>query len=147
MPPGQTSKQPREFPGQSSIEFLYAVGMILVLFTIAALLFYLSGEDASALAAYVETQRACTEAAAQVEAVSSAGDGASATLRMPQGRAYDSFAFFFSSENRSLSVVYAGTPASCGLSTTDLKNASGAYAFNITGDSPIRNIGGGVVIG
>ncbi|MFA6214211.1 MAG: hypothetical protein WC717_02945 [Candidatus Micrarchaeia archaeon] len=147
MAPRNNCKQPHVFSGQSSLEFLYAAGMIVLMFAVVAILFYQSGQDASALGAYVETQRTCSEAAAQVEAVASAGEGASSVLRMPQHAPYRSFAFLFFPENRSLQVVYSGTMAGCALATSDISNGSGSHIFNITEDARIINVGGGVVVG
>ena len=135
--------------GQSSLEFLFASGLMVLIFTIATVLYYQSSMDARGLGNYAESQRICHEAASQISAVASAGEGTSAVFRMPGAALAQNYTIYAYPQNRSLSVPYGGTVAGCALGTSNVRGALAAAGapFNITADSPIRNVGGGVVIG
>lgn len=132
--------------GQSSIEFLYATGLMLLLFTISVLLYLSSQSDLTALSSHVEARRICTEIAAQIAAVDAAGSGAEATLRLPPALAAANYTVYIMGVSRSVSVVYGGQGVGCRIPTSNV-TYGGQASFNLTQDARIRNVDGGVVLG
>gem|GEM_PF-3109858 len=137
--------------GQSSIEFLFLMGIMAAIFVIVTLVSYQAQSDTAALSADFEAQRLCHELAFRISAVDAAGNGTAAGLGMPERIAGSNYTIFISGPDRRLSISYAKGVAGCPLPTSSIANGSGAGSagkFYIYGNKSksIRNIGQGVVV-
>jgi len=132
--------------GQSSLEFLYASGLVLCIFAVMLAIFHVAGSDADSLGAYSEALRACSETAAQISSVAAAGDGASAVLARPKLAETRNYSLYISGKNRQLTVGYAEKSAGCMFATSNITNGT-SDGFYFEFGAAARNIGGGVVIG
>lgn len=137
--------------GQSSIEFLFLMGVMATIFLIVTLVSYQAQSDTASLSAGFEAQRLCHELAFRISAVDAAGNGTAADLGMPGKIAGSNYTIFVSGPGRRLSILYANGVAGCPLSTSNMANGTGngsAGKFYIYGgeSKSIRNIGQGVVI-
>ncbi len=135
-----------KFFGQTALEFLYATGFMILLLVISTLIYYQSQAEATALSAYAESQRICHEVAIQLSAVDSAGNGTAAVLRMPVPLSGANYSVFVTGANRSVAVLYGTQGTGCYFSTANISNGS-ASSFRISGDTVVRNVDGGVVVG
>ena len=133
-------------PGQSSLEFLYCVGAVLLVFTMSALLFYQSQQDATAIGGYTQAKLACQEVAGRISAVAAAGDGTSSALSLPLVSGSRDYAVFVSARNRTVSVSYSGRGVGCRFATSNVSNGSSS-SFYVANDTVLRNVGGGVLFG
>jgi uncharacterized protein (UPF0333 family) len=131
---------------QTSLEFLYTASLMLLVFGIVMIIFYESQSDAANLAAYTESQRICHAVAAQVDAMDSAGDGASSVFSRPYSLSGQNYSVYVSGPNKSVSIIYAGQGTDCLFSTSSITNGSSA-TFYIAQSALIRNVNGGVVVG
>jgi uncharacterized protein (UPF0333 family) len=137
--------------GQSSIEFLFLMGIMAAIFVIITFVSYQAQSDTAALSADFEAQRLCRELAFRISAVDAAGNGTVAGLGMPGKIAGSNFTILVSGPGRRLSILYAKGVAGCPLSTSNIANGTGtgsAGKFYIYGgeSKSIKNIGQGVVV-
>lgn len=130
---------------QASLEFLYATGVVLLVFTMALMVYYQSSQEASALFSYVESQRICHALASQISAIDSAGDGASAAIELPGSLANSNYTAYVSGDGRTLSINYGTQGSACMFSSSNITNGS-AQSFYIQPGSTIRNSDGGIVV-
>lgn len=131
---------------QSSVEFLYCTGLVILLFAMVAIIFYESQEESGSLSAYVESQRICHEIAAQVSAIAIAGNGTQAVLLRPRSFSSQNYTVLVSGQDRAISVQYLQRGTTCMLATSNVSNGTDS-TFYITGDVLVRNDGRGVVFG
>lgn len=132
-------------PGQTSLEFMYAVGVVLLVFTMSALLFYRSQEDAAAIGGYLESQLACQQVAGMISAVASSGDGTSAYMQLPLVSGGLEYSVFVSAANRTVSVAHRGRGVGCRMTTSNVSNGSSG-SFYVGNHSMVRNVDGGVLV-
>ena len=143
--------------GQAALEFLYATGVAMLVFTMALMVYYQSQGEASALFAYVDSQRICHAIASQISAVDSAGAGTIAPLELPGSLAYSDYNIYVSGKDRSLSIQYGSQDTSQGTSclfsssnissNTSNGSASSFYIKNgSTTMGTISNEDGGLVV-
>ena len=135
-----------EKKAQTSLEFLYAVGMSLLVFTIAALLFLQSQQDSTAMSAYANSRLVCQSVASRISAVAAAGDGASTYFSLPLVAGGTNYVIFVSGKNSTVSVSYSGAGTACRFSTTNVSNGNSS-SFYVTNNTVIRNVDGGVLFG
>ena len=131
---------------QSSIEFLFCTVFAMSILVIATLIYYQDQEESAILGEYVESQRVCHEIVMQISSVVSAGSGTQAVLLRPQPLAARNYTIYISGSNRAVVVVFGSQTASCLLATSNVSNGT-HQSFYISGNTGIRNVGGGVVIG
>ncbi len=132
--------------GQTSIEFLYAVGMMHLVFETSAALFYQSQPDASAATAYTDSQIVCQAAAGRISAVASAGDGAALAVQLPLIEGGSDYKVFVSGPNRTVSVMYAGGGSGCRFVTSNVSNGSSS-SFFMANNTVMWYVKGGVLVG
>lgn len=131
---------------QSSLEFLYTSSFMVLVMVLCTIVYYQSSRDAASLSAYAEARRICQSVASLISAVDAAGDGTSAAFVRPSSLAGENYTIYVMGPNRSIAVAYAAQGAGCLFSTTAISNGS-ASSFNMTKDSEIRKINGGVLVG
>lgn len=131
---------------QSSLEFLYTSSFMVLVMVLCSIIYYQSSLDAANLAAYAESKRICQSVASIISAVDAAGEGTVAYFRRPASLADRDYTIYVMGPNRSIAVAYAAQGVGCLFSTTAISNGS-ASSFNITADSAIRKINGGVLVG
>ncbi|VVC00892.1 Uncharacterised protein [uncultured archaeon] len=132
--------------GQTSLEFLYAIGIELLLFAVILMLFVQSQEDVAALSSSMEARRICQAMAGQISAISTAGDGASAPFELPPSLYSGAYTAYVAAANRSLTISYGTRLAGCTFTTTSVSNGTSG-SFFIANSTVIKNVNGGVVIG
>ena len=132
--------------GQSSLEFLYATSMMLLVFAVVALLYYQSQSDSAILSSYAEARRICHLVASQISSVAASGDGTSALLGLPDSLGGRNYSVFLSGQNRTVTVVYAEQGTTCPLSVANVTNGTSSSFYLLNGTS-MRNSFGGVVLG
>jgi uncharacterized protein (UPF0333 family) len=132
--------------GQTSLEFLFSVGMVILIFAMAALVFFQSSTDAGALSLHLDSKRVCHEIAAQISAVDAAGNGTVAALKLPLTVGGLNYSIFISASNRSISINYGEQGTACALSTNAVSNGtSGSFYITVNGSIATNN-GGGIVV-
>jgi DNA-binding FrmR family transcriptional regulator len=129
---------------QSSIEFLFCTALAMSMLVVAMLIYYQGQGESAALGQHVESQRICHEVAMQISAAVSAGSGTEAAFLRPQ--AEQDYSLFVSAGDREVMVALGGQTAFCSLATSNVSNGT-SQSFYIAGDTTIRNVEGGVVIG
>jgi len=132
--------------GQSSLEFLYAVGMALLVFSVAALLFFQSQQDETAIDSYLQSNLACEAVAGRISAVAAGGDGTVSYLLLPLVGGRLNYTVAVSAVNRTVSVGYGTNSVGCRFSTSNVSNGSSS-SFFVTNNTLVRNINGGVLVG
>jgi len=132
--------------GQSSLEFLYSVGAVLLVFSIASLLFFQSQQDVTAIEGYTQAKLACQEVSGRISAVASAGDGTASALSLPLVAGSRNYAVFVSGQNRTVSVNYHAGGVGCRFATSNVSNGS-SQSFYVANDTILRNVKGGVLFG
>ncbi len=133
--------------GQTSLEFLYSMGIVLFIFVAAAAFFSLASADLAALSGFSEARRSCHEIAAQISTMANAGDGASSLLLLPAGLSRQNYSVYVSGPNRSISVWLSGSGAGCRIMTSSVSNGSSGNFYLSANSSILRNAGGVVVVG
>ncbi len=132
--------------GQTSLEFLYSVGLMLLIFILIALIFYQSQTDATNLSIDAESRRVCQLVSSQISAVFSSGHGTAANLDLPALIAGKNYSVYVNGLNRSVSVSYGTRGTGCHFLTSNVTNGS-STSFFIGENSTVENVEGGVVIG
>ena len=131
---------------QSSIEFLYSVGAVLLVFSISAVLFYQSQQDAAAIESYMDSRLACQEVAGKISAVSSGGDGTVSYMQFPLVAGALNYTVRVSGDNRTVSVSHKSSLVGCRFGNANVSNGTSA-SFNVASGAAVRNIDGGVLVG
>ncbi|MCX6773238.1 MAG: hypothetical protein NTV88_05750 [Candidatus Micrarchaeota archaeon] len=132
--------------GQTSLEFLYAVAMVLLVFTMSTVLFYQSQQDSTAITSFTQSKLVCQAVASRISAVAAGGDGTASIFSLPLVAGGTNYTIFISGKNRTVSVSHQGGGTGCLFSTSNISNGS-ASSFYIASDTPIRNVQGGVLVG
>jgi hypothetical protein len=132
--------------GQTSLEFLYAVAMVLLVFAMSTVLFYQSQQDSAAITAFTQSKLVCQAVSSRISAVAAGGDGTVSAFSLPLVAGGTNYTIFVSGQNRTVSVSYQGGGTGCLFSTSNISNGSSG-SFYIAGDTPIRNVNGGVLVG
>ena len=132
--------------GQTSLEFLYAVAMVLLVFTMTSVLFYQSQQDSAAITSYTQSQMVCQAVASRISAVAAGGDGTVSFFSLPLVAGGTNYTIFITGKNRTVSVSYQGGGTGCLFSTSNISNGTSG-SFYIQSDTPVRNVNGGVLVG
>jgi len=132
--------------GQTSLEFLFAVAMVLLVFVMSAVLFEQSQEDSAAITSYTQSQLVCQAVASRISNIAAGGNGAVSRFSLPLVAGGTNYVIFVSGSNRSVSVSYQGGGTGCHFATSNVSNGSSS-SFYIGNDTPIRNVNGGVLVG
>ena len=130
--------------GQTSIEFLYTMVFMLLLFTAVLVIYGVAQGDLSEVAQNSEFRAACTSAASQISAIASSGEGSVATLSLPD--ATTQYNVYVSGSDRTVSVAAWERIASCRISTSNVTNGA-ARSFSVSDGTRMRNTNGGVLFG
>jgi hypothetical protein len=130
--------------GQSSIEFLYTMVFMLLLFTAVLVIYGVAQGDLVEISQGSEFRAACRSAASQISAIASSGEGTSARLSLPE--AATQYSVFVSGSERTVSVTAWEKIASCRISTSNVSNGSSS-SFSVSDGTRMENINGGVVFG
>lgn len=132
--------------GQTSLEFLFSVGMALLVFAMSTMLFLQSQSDAAAMESYLDSKAACQEVAGKIAAVYASGDGTQSYLRLPLVSGGLDYTVAVSGVNRTVSISHAGGLVACRIPISNVSNGT-ANVFYATNGAAVRNIDGGVLVG
>jgi len=137
--------------GQTGIELLFLFGIMSTVFIIIVLVSYQGQMDISALSSDLEAQRVCHELAFRISTVSSAGEGTSASLEIPEKLAGNNYTIFVSGPERTISISHTRGLAGCPLPTSGIYNGTGAGSSDMfyiySGEKKfITNSGKGVLV-
>ena len=130
--------------GQTSIEFLYTMVFMLLLFTAVLVIYSLAQSDLMEISQGSEFRAACHSAASQISAIASSGEGAAAALSLPE--AATQYTVYVSGNDRTVNVAAWERIASCRISTSNVSNGT-ARSFSVSDGTRMANINGGVVFG
>ena len=130
--------------GQTSLEYLYAMGFMLLLFTAVLVVYGLAQADLVEISQGAELRTVCRSAASQISTIAASGEGTTALLSLPSTTSQ--YNVYISGSARTLSVAAWGQLESCMISTSNVTNGT-ATNFTILDGARMSNIGGGVVFG
>jgi hypothetical protein len=130
--------------GQTSIEFLYTMVFMLLLFTAVLVIYGMAQGDLVEISQGSEFRAACHAAASQISAIASSGSGTAAVLSLPEAKTQ--YTVYVSGSDRTVIVAAWERMASCRISTTNVSNGT-ASSFSVADGARMANINGGVVFG
>ena len=124
--------------GQTSIEFMYTMLFMLLLFTAVLVVYGLAQGDLAGISQGSEFLAVCRSAASQISAIASSGEGTAAALSLPPAKSQ--YTVFVSGGDRTVSVAAWEKVASCRISTSNVTNGT-ATAFTVHDGTRMANIG------
>jgi hypothetical protein len=130
--------------GQTSLEYMYTMGFMLLLFTAVLVVYGLAQADLVEISQGAELRTVCRSAASQISTIAVSGDGTTAALSLPS--AMSQYNIFVSGSTRTISVAAWEKLASCKISTSNVTNGT-ATSFTVSDGIKMSNIGGGVAFG
>lgn len=116
------------------------------MFTISALLFFQSSQDAAAIESYMDSRLACQEVAGKISAVYSGGKGTESFVRLPLVAGAMNYTVLVSGANRTVAVSHASGLVACRLSAANVSNGT-SESFYVNDGAAVRNLDGGVLVG
>jgi hypothetical protein len=129
---------------QTSIEFLYTMVFMLLVFTLVVVLYGTAQGDLAEISRESEFRAVCRFAASQISAIAISGNGTSIALSLPKARTQ--YSIFVSGPDRTVSVAAWERLSSCRISTSSVTNGS-SNIFAISDGIRMTNTGGGVLFG
>ena len=129
---------------QTSIEFLYTMVFMLLVFTAVLVIYGIAQGDLTEISQGSEFRAVCRSAASQISAIAISGNGTVSALSLPGARTQ--YAIYVSGQDRTVSVAAWERLTSCKISTSSVTNGTSS-SFTISEGTRMSNTGGGVLFG
>ena len=130
--------------GQTSIEFIYTLGFMMLFFSAMLGVFMLAQSDLTEVGWRSESRALCHSASSQISTLVAAGEGASASLSLPQMSAV--YTVRVSGPARLVTVSGDSKMASCPIATSNITNGTSSE-FPIDDKMRATSTNGGVAFG
>lgn len=132
--------------GQSSVEYIFAMALMLIILAISTFVYVSNSEEAGKLRDAMEANRLCVHVASSISAVASAPGNANRTLSLPPYLYGKNYTVYVSSPSSVVKVDYSTYGTGCSLLKMNVTNSTGAGLFEVKKNAVIASNGGRIIV-